>query len=269
MVIDSPLIRRLIVHKALRILNSEQAKIKRNMPSLAIERLESALHARHFDRTLLSRRWPSGRVSPTGWAPLDAALGGGWARGELSELIGARSSGRTWLLHATLAAATRRGEVVALVDAVDRLDPRSAAAAGIDLARLLWIRGPALTAEQTRPTLLDAAVSKAVRAFDLVIRSGGFAVVALDLADIPPRIVGGLPLATWMRIARVTADRDTSALLVGDAPMSRSAGGVSIRLTAVGVWTGGTAQQRRLARLDLRADVVSARHGEGAMQVGA
>jgi hypothetical protein len=269
MVIDSPLSRRLIVHKALRILNSEQAKIKRNMPSLAIERLESALHARHFDRTLLSRRWPSGRVSPTGWAPLDAALGGGWARGELSELIGARSSGRTWLLHATLAAATRRGEVVALVDAVDRLDPRSAAAAGIDLARLLWIRGPALTAEQTRPTLLDAAVSKAVRAFDLVIRSGGFAVVALDLADIPPRIVGGLPLATWMRIARVTADRDTSALLVGDAPMSRSAGGVSIRLTAVGVWTGGTAQQRRLARLDLRADVVSARHGEGAMQVGA
>jgi hypothetical protein len=239
------------------------------MSSLAIERLESALHARHFDHTLLSRRWPGGRVSPTGWAPLDAALGGGWARGELSELIGARSSGRTWLLQATLAAATRRGEVVALVDAVDRLDPRSAAAAGIDLARLLWIRGPALTAEETRPTLLDAAVSKAVRAFDLVIRSGGFAVVALDLADIPPRIVGTLPLATWMRIARANANRDTSALLIGDAPMSRSAGGVSIRLAAVGAWTGATAQQRRLARLDLRADVVSARHGQGALQVGA
>jgi hypothetical protein len=239
------------------------------MPSLAIERLESALQARHFDRTLRSRRWPSGRVSPTGWAPLDAALGGGWARGELSEAIGPRSSGRTWLLQATLAAATRRGEVVALVDAVDRFDPRSAAATGIDLARLLWIRGPALTAEHTRPTLLDAAVSKAVRAFDLVIRSGGFAVVALDLADISPRIARALPLATWMRIARGNADRDTSALLIGDAPMSRSAGGVSVRLTAVGAWTGATAQQRRLARLDLRADVVSARHGQGAMQVGA
>jgi hypothetical protein len=168
-----------------------------------------------------------------------------------------------------LAAATRRGEVVALVDAVDRFDPRSAAATGIDLARLLWIRGPALTAEYTRPTLLDAAVSKAVRAFDLVIRSGGFAVVALDLADISPRIARALPLATWMRIARGNADRDTSALLIGDAPMSRSAGGVSVRLTAVGAWTGATAQQRRLARLDLRADVVSARHGQGAMQVGA
>jgi recombination protein RecA len=239
------------------------------MPSLAVERLESALHARHFDRTLLSRRWLGGRVSPTGWAPLDAALGGGWARGELSELVGARSSGRTWLLQATLAAATGRGEVVALVDAVDRFDPRSAAAAGIDLTRLLWIRGPAVTAEHTRPTLLEAAVSKAVRAFDLVLRSGGFAVVALDLADIPPRIVGALPLATWMRIARVNADRDTSALLVGDGPMSRSAGGVSIRLAAVGAWTGATVQQRRLARLDLRADVVSARHGQGALQVGA
>ncbi len=239
------------------------------MSSLAIKRLESALQARHFDRTLLSHRRPGGRVTTTGWAPLDAALGGGWARGELSEAIGTRSSGRTWLLQATLAAATRRGEVVALVDAVDRFDPRSAAAAGIDLARLLWIRGPALTAEQARPSLLDAAVSKAVRAFDLVLRSGGFAVVALDLADIPPRIVGALPLATWMRIARANANRDTSALLVGDAPMSRSAGGVSIRLAAVGAWTGATAQQRRLARLDLRADVVGARHGQGAKQVGA
>src|SRR5580765_8474841 len=128
------------------------------MSSLAVERLESALQARHFDRTLLSRRLPGGRVASTGWAPLDAAIGGGWAQGELSEAIGRRSSGRTWLLHATLAAATRRGAVVALVDAVDRFDPRTAAAAGVDLDRLLWIRGPAVTAEQARLTLVDQAV---------------------------------------------------------------------------------------------------------------
>ena len=56
-------------------------------------------------------------------------LGGGWRRGEVSELVGARSSGRTSVLLATLAAATARGEVVALVDALDRFDPASAAAA--------------------------------------------------------------------------------------------------------------------------------------------
>src|SRR5579862_1923454 len=102
------------------------------MPSLAIERLESALQARHFDRTLLTRRLPGGRVAATGWASLDTALGGGWVRGEISEAIGARSSGRTSLLHTTLASATGRGEVVALVDAVDRFDPRSAVANGVD-----------------------------------------------------------------------------------------------------------------------------------------
>jgi hypothetical protein len=239
------------------------------MPSLAIERLESALQARHFDRTLLSRRLPGGRVAPTGWAPLDAAIGGGWAQGELSEAIGRRSSGRTWLLHATLAAATGRGAVVALVDAVDRFDPRTAAAAGVDLDRLLWIRGPAVTAEQARLTLVDQAMTNAVRAFDLVIRAGGFAVAALDLADLSPRVVGALPIATWMRIARVNAGRDTAGLLIGDAPIGRSAGGVSIRLASTSEWTGASVQQHRLTRLMLKADIVSARHGMGAAKVGA
>jgi RecA/RadA recombinase len=248
------------------------------MPSLAIERLESALQARHFDHTLTShRRLVEGlvRVAPTGWDRLDAALGGGWTRGELSEIVGPRSSGRTWLALTTLAAATRRGEVVALVDAVDRLDPVSAKAAGVDLTRLLWIRGPAVTAEQARPTLLDDAVSKAVRAFDLVLRAGGFALVVLDLADLAPRVIRALPPATWMRLARVmdgatgTAGRDTAGLILGDAPISRSAGGVSVRLAATGVWTGPSIQQRRLTRLALRADIVSARHIRGGMQVSA
>jgi len=248
------------------------------MPSLAIERLESALQARHFDHTLAShRRFVEGvaRVAPTGWASLDAPLGGGWARGELSEIVGARSSGRTGLALATLAAATRRGEVAAYVDAVDRLDPVSAAAAGMDLSRLLWIRGPALTAEQARPAAIDDAVSKAVRAFDLVLRAGGFAVAVLDLADISPRVIRALPPATWMRLARVmdgatgTAGRDTAGLILGDAPVSRSAGGVSVRLTATGVWAGQSPQQHRLARLAIRAEIVSARHIQGALRVGA
>jgi RecA/RadA recombinase len=83
----------------------------------------------------------------TGLGALDAMLGGGWRRGEVSELIGARSTGRTSVLFATLAAATARGDVVGLVDALDRFDPASAAAAGVDLDRVLWVRGPTLTAE--------------------------------------------------------------------------------------------------------------------------
>ena len=77
----------------------------------------------------------------TGVAALDARLGGGFPRGQLSEIVGARSSGRASVLLQMLAAATARHEIVALVDVLDMLDVASAAAAGVDLARLLWIRG--------------------------------------------------------------------------------------------------------------------------------
>ncbi|MGH7804239.1 MAG: hypothetical protein ACREQJ_07810, partial [Candidatus Binatia bacterium] len=76
----------------------------------------------------------------TGDPALDGLLGGGFARGHLTEIVGTASSGRTTLAHRLLAAATARGEVVALVDAADRFDPRRAEAAGIDLERLLWVR---------------------------------------------------------------------------------------------------------------------------------
>ena len=67
-------------------------------------------------------------------------LAGGLPRGCLSEICGPASSGRTSVLLAALAAATRRQEVCALVDATDALDAVSAAAAGVELERLLWIR---------------------------------------------------------------------------------------------------------------------------------
>src|SRR5215467_1828343 len=79
------------------------------------------------------------RSASTGWAPLDAILGGGFPRGRISEIVGPRSSGRTRLVLGSLAQATARGALAALVDVADGLDPASAVAAGVDLRRLLWI----------------------------------------------------------------------------------------------------------------------------------
>ena len=109
------------------------------MPLPRIE-LESLLRARRLDRTLttaLPADDPGDDQSngPTGVLVLDARLRGGFPRGQLSELVGPRSSGRTSVLLRTLAAATARGELVALVDALDMLDVESAAAAGVDLDR--------------------------------------------------------------------------------------------------------------------------------------
>src|ERR1700676_904097 len=68
------------------------------------------------------------------------SLTGGLARGCLTEICGTASSGRTSVLLLALACATQRGEVCGLVDASDAFDPASAAAAGMEMSRLLWVR---------------------------------------------------------------------------------------------------------------------------------
>src|SRR6202158_2244758 len=82
---------------------------------------------------------PAPEMVSSGIPPLDL-LTGGLARGWLTETGGTASSGRTSVLLFALARATQRGEVCALVDASDAFDPASAAAAGMEMSRLLWVR---------------------------------------------------------------------------------------------------------------------------------
>ena len=116
-----------------------------------------------------------------------------------------------------MAAATARGEAVALVDSCDTFDPASAAAHGLALRRLLWVRE---TGDATR----------ALKAFSLILQAGGFGLVVLDLADVPAPALRRFPLTTWMRVARIIEGSDTVALLVGRERIARSAGGVTIAL---------------------------------------
>src|ERR1700739_4779990 len=82
---------------------------------------------------------PAPEMASSGISALDA-LTGGLPREYLTEICAPASSGRTTVLLSALAAATRRGEYCALIDASDALDPHSLAPAGIDLDRLLWVR---------------------------------------------------------------------------------------------------------------------------------
>jgi hypothetical protein len=235
------------------------------MVSQAIHDIEGLLRARKLDGTLAKLELVPAMAS-TGLDAFDHALGGGWRRGELSELTGPKTSGRTSLLLATLAAATARGEVVSLVDGLDRFDPALAAAAGVDVMRVLWVRGPSLTTMPQRSprtgdaNLADMVVRRALRAADLIVRAGGFGIVALDLADMPAPLVRRVPVSSWMRIAHANEGRDTVCLLLADVPVARSPRGVSVRLTATPRWTGDSAQRRRLDGLDLSVNITSARH---------
>lgn len=231
------------------------------MANQALARLESALRARKLDRTLttalpLLERCDAAASVPTGLAVLDAHLHGGLPRGHLSEVVGPRSSGRTTLVLQMMASATARGEIVALVDPLDRLDVESAAAAGLDLDRLLWVRGYSTGAP-------ERAVDRALKAFNLVLQAGGFALVAIDLADVAPRLLQQIPFTTWLRVARVVEGSDTACVLIATEPLARSAGGVTLRLEARPRWTGAAPRSRLMAGLDLAVRVVSPRRGDG------
>lgn len=197
--------------------------------------LVTALRARRLDRTLTTALptvdpRDEQAVGPTGLAPLDGRLGGGFPRGHLSELVGPRSSGRTSLLLQTMAAATARGELVALIDALDMLDAASAAAAGVDVTRLLWVRGHVVTNPGLCRDLNLRAMEQAVKALGLVLQAGNFGLVVLDVGEAPQEALRRLPFTTWLRLQRMVEGSQTVCLLVGNEPMSRSSAGLSIKL---------------------------------------
>jgi recombination protein RecA len=76
----------------------------------------------------------------TGSPEIDTLLQGGLPLGGLAEITGPASSGRTTLVCSILAGVTEQGASCAYVDAADAFDPLSAAAIGINLGRLLWVR---------------------------------------------------------------------------------------------------------------------------------
>jgi recombination protein RecA len=179
-------------------------------------------------------------------------LTGGLPRGCLSEICGPASSGRTSVLLASLASATRRGEVCALMDATDAFDPVSAAAAGVDFERLLWVqcglpnkkhdreghafsrakkihsKERALTSEGKNYKLLE----RALRVTDLLLQSGSFGLVAIDLGDVPIQTARRIPLTTWFRFQRAVEYTPTVLFVVAQAPCVQTCASLLVRLQA-------------------------------------
>lgn len=259
---------------------------------------------------------PAPATVPSGIAELDG-LTGGLPRGALSEIFGPASSGRTSLILAALAAATRRQEVCALVDAGDSLHPESATAAGVDLQRLLWIRCGGFSPQRhkdtekidnftiddgrldnqqptsdkqrlktngQRPTSLlriradqlgsgaihpssianrqssrnskpetrnstghwplttghrvsvwDQRLTQVLKTTDLLLQSGGFGMVVVDLADVPPRWVRRIPLASWFRFRRAVENTPTVLLVVEQEPYAKTCASLALKMQPAAV----------------------------------
>ena len=144
--------------------------------------------------------------------------GRSFPRGRISEIVGVRSSGRTSALYDLLAAATGRGEFTALVDSADAFDPVSAAAVGVDLSRLVWVR-------------CGGNAEHALRAADLLIHAGGFGVVALDLAEASVAALNRIPVTAWFRFRRAIEATPTILTVLADRSLAKSCSSMTLKLS--------------------------------------
>ena len=222
--------------------------LRRNSADLRA-RIESSL-SEHLASTLLpvaagERTAPL--TVPFGIAALDE-LTGGLPRGALTEISGPASSGRTGVMLSALAAATRRSEVCALVDASNCFDPASAATAGVDLERLLWVRcdsrpNARLKAKRGFPNAgvphgsfaFSCALEQVLKVADLLLQAGGFGMVVLDLGDIPANSARRVPLTSWFRYRRAVEPTATVLLLIEQEPCAKTCASLVLRLQAEAV----------------------------------
>ena len=197
---------------------------------------------------------PASEMVSSGIRELDA-LTGGLPRGCLTEICGSASSSRTSILLAALAHATRRGEVCALIDASDALDPTSAASTGIEMGSLLWVRCKKTVPGSRFPVLSslqehnfknshhlelhderrgwESQLEQVLKITDLLLQSNGFGMIVLDLADIPVRSARRIPLASWFRFRRAIEHTPTVLLVLEQQPIAGSCSSLLLKVSAV------------------------------------
>jgi recombination protein RecA len=214
---------------------------------------------------------PAPEMVSSGIRELDA-LTDGLPRGCITEICGLASSGRTSVLLAALAGATQRGEVCALVDASDALDPASAVAAGVEMERFLWVRcGKAVVScqlpvashravllncsspelrESPRPAhtlktenrelrtarerrVWESRLEQVLKVTDLLLQSHGFGMIVLDLGDVPAGGARQIPLASWFRFRRAVEHTPTVLLVVEQQPIAGSCSSVLFKVSGV------------------------------------
>ena len=225
---------------------------------------------------------PRPEMISTGIPEIDAVTGG-FPRGCLTEIYGSASSGKTSVLVAAIAAATRRDETCVLVDAGDSFDPAMGKAAGMEFGKLLWVRcgnfgksssaylrkaeSRDRTADQGRKEIKSQAKSErrleqVLKTSDLLLQSGGFGLVALDLAGIPEKFVRRIPLASWFRFQRAVEHTKTALLVVSEFPCAQTCAALVVRCQPSAISRqppGKPAHAQVFEWMELQAEIVWSR----------
>ncbi len=182
-----------------------------------------------------------------GLGSLDAALHGGLPRGKLVEVVG--QSGKMSLTLRALAGATQRGELVALIDAADALDPKAAQQLGVDLARTLWVR--------------VKSGKDGLKALDLLLGAGGFGLVVIYLAGVTgPAAALSRTDQVWPRLTQRAEKAGATVLCIADRPVTGSFAAVTLCCDeGQGIWESAPGGRLRLHSQRTRIEVQRSRLG--------
>ena len=73
-------------------------------------------------------------------------------------------------------------------------------------------------------------LEQVLRATDLLLESGGFGLIVLDLGDLPPQAARRIPLTTWFRFRRAIEHTPTILLAIEQHPIAGSCSSLLLQL---------------------------------------
>lgn len=154
------------------------------------------------------------------------AAGLAFTRGNLAEIAGEPSSGKTSLTLALLSKLTREGEVCAVVDSSDSFDARSAYLAGVTLENVLWVK-------------CGGELEKAFLAADYLVQAKGFGLIWLNLNGLSKHRLKRVPRTYWYRYRTRIKETPTLFLVTAAEPVAGSASQQSFQFSRERtVWSG-------------------------------
>lgn len=103
------------------------------------------------------------------------------------------------------------------------------------------------------------AVEQALRSTDLLIQTGGFSTIVLDLGGVPPEVVSRIELSTWHRYRVAAEQTQSSIVLLSQYPCAKSSSELQLQLLPM----ENTREERTVfAGLNARVEILRQRFTE-------
>jgi recombination protein RecA len=110
----------------------------------------------------------------------------------------------------------------------------------------------------------EKRLAQVLKATDLILQSGGFGLVALDLAGVSEKFVRRIPLASWFRFQRAVEHTKTALLVVSESPCAQTCAALAMKIygkpSAVShLPAGGPSHAQVLKKMQVEVEILRSR----------